>query len=67
MSKPEAGRVLGFPHVFMAVEPEDMVAEADRLQSFLAALGCEGWTVETTYRPEDGRGILALFDLRSEP
>lgn len=66
VSKPPAGRVFDFAHVFMRVDPGTLVGEADRLHALLPALGCAGWTVEATYRPEDGHGVLALLDLRGD-
>jgi len=64
VSKPPAGRMFEFPHVFMATTPASLVAESDRLQGLLAALNCEGWTVEATYRPGEP-GMIGLLDLRA--
>jgi len=65
VSKPPSGRVFDFPHVFMVVASARLVAEADRLHRLRGALGCEGWTVEATYRPGEP-AILGLLDLRRD-
>lgn len=47
--------VLEYPHVFMLVDPADMVSEAQRLRSLV---GDMGW-IEATYSPDDKTGILS--------
>lgn len=68
VSKCAAGMVLPFPHVFMVVEPEVMIAEAHRLRECVEAegvsLGGSGpgdALIEATYNPSDGVAVLALL------
>ena len=56
VSKPADHRNLDVPHVFMQVAPELLVAEADRLASFLASLGIH---VQEQGPEEDGAPCIA--------
>jgi hypothetical protein len=55
------GEALDFPHVFMVVRPEEMVAEARRLRGELASIGI-------TCAPEGmgGPSIVVSFDPAAE-
>lgn len=56
---------LEFRHVFMVVDPEDLLREADRLNQLALRLG-PPWTVEATYKPADksAPAILALYEVK---
>jgi hypothetical protein len=61
VTKPqEVGETLPFPHVAVATTPATMVADADRLLSFLRGhdeMG-DGFVIESTYSPEDRCAVI---------
>lgn len=67
VSKPEPGRVLDVPHVFVRSAPDVMVLDARRAAAVMAADGYrldttgDGWLVEATYSPIDGVATLAVI------
>jgi hypothetical protein len=67
VSKPEIGRTFDFLHVLMVTDPINMVSEADRLAALLPTLSHPSLSVEASYRPADGAGVLFLFDPPSPP
>lgn len=46
---------LDYPHVFMTVNPAQIIEESYRLHRLWP-----GWTVEASFRPSDGIGVLML-------
>ncbi len=55
------GCAMPFLHVFMTVEPATaLLDEADRLHDLLPSLCVPDLTVEASYRPSDGLGVLML-------
>ncbi len=52
---------LPFLHVFMVVEPADLMREADRLHALLPTLGMDGLEVEANYKPGEALGVLMLI------
>jgi hypothetical protein len=66
---------LTYPHVFMVVEPADMlVPEADRLRALVEGAGLQvlaigearsgGWAhIEARYDPANGVGLIALLNV----
>lgn len=63
VSKPGAGRVFPFRHVFCQGIPATLVTEADRAARLLSSTVDAHMTIEATYRPTDGVGIIAVLDL----
>lgn len=69
VTKRAAGDVdaLRYPHVFVAVDPGEMVAEADRLNVVVTRLGvivqeqgAGAWFIQASYDPSSRTAILAL-------
>jgi hypothetical protein len=59
---------LPYPHVFITTTKEQLLAEADRLYSFVNAEYIEsnmpsGWKVEACYSPNDDASILVVYSL----
>jgi hypothetical protein len=65
-SKPPEQRAMDFRHVAVATEPEDMLADADRLQAWLVQRG-EAMEVEATYWPAGRCAILLAREVDDEP
>lgn len=65
VSKPPDERVVEGPHVFCRCVPRLLVDEADRMQREIVG-DREGVTVEASYSPADGVGIIAVFGLSDE-
>lgn len=66
---------LDLPHVFMTVDPDDLVPQARLLIAYLRGIGIEvkpnGMdekqpTIEATYDPADGSAIIGLFGVDDE-
>lgn len=67
VSKPkdwyESGEALPYPHVAIVLaDASRLVVEAHRLQAWLDLVWGGGWTVEASFRPSDGVGILMVFN-----
>jgi hypothetical protein len=61
---------LKMPHVFCAVQPDKLLAEADRLERLLRVEAQSRgrvkdypWRIEATYWPANACAMLQLFDL----
>lgn len=63
VSKPDVGRVLDVPHVFIVIKPDAMVTESHRLVATLRSFGVrvKPGVVQATYDPLDGVATLGVF------
>lgn len=59
---------LTFPHVFMVVDPDDIIEDTDRLYEACRARNLLGPTirVESSYNPEDRIAVLGLYGVTDQ-